>query len=63
MKEITISVEEDVYEVLKPMVELNTIGQILADYAQKQQQNRWLGKIYKVQSPFIPIKREELYAR
>ncbi|GHT96707.1 hypothetical protein FACS1894141_7140 [Spirochaetia bacterium] len=65
-KELTITVEDDVYEILEPMIELKTINRFLSDFTRKLNKKtvntHWLGKVYKVDS-FTPLKRPELYDR
>jgi hypothetical protein len=65
-KVLTVPVEEDVYEILQPMAELQILGRFLADFAQRQKkeavQRNWVGKVYKVDS-FQPLTREEIYVR
>jgi hypothetical protein len=66
-KVLSIPVEEEVYDILQPMAELQILGRFLADFAQRQkttpiQQRNWLGKVYKVNS-FQPLTRDEVHAR
>ena len=66
-KVLSIPVDEDVYDILLPLAELQVLGRFLTDLAQRQKiktvhQGRWLGKVYKVNS-FQPLTRDEVHAR
>ena len=65
-KILTVPVDEEVYDILQPMVELQILGRFLADFAQGQKkkatQHSWVGYVYKIDS-FQPLTREEIYAR
>jgi hypothetical protein len=65
-KMLSVPVEEEVYDILQPLAELQVLGRLLADFAQRQKDDsarrNWVGKVYKVDS-FQPLTREEVYER